>query len=145
MTAPAAKQEKQEPASIEAPGLVFMAAYGDNREVRGMFDTPQQAHAFVGRLDSALKRGEIATAGGGLPGDHNGTRAALSSPPVQAAEPVRMLTHDAIQDTACNHGVWQVEARTWVFTEVEMTGYADAIQRAFIRINAGRTIPNKEK
>lgn len=28
-------------------GMVHMLAYGDNREVRGMFDTPEQAHHFV--------------------------------------------------------------------------------------------------
>lgn len=69
---------------IDAPGLVFMVAYGDKRDVRGMFDTSEQAHAFVARLDSALKRGEVATPGGGLPGDHNGEKSALLAPQADA-------------------------------------------------------------
>ncbi len=44
-------------AEITAPGLVFMVAYGDSREVRGLFDTPAQAHAFTQRLKDAMKFG----------------------------------------------------------------------------------------
>lgn len=38
----------QMPYCIE--GLVWAVAYGDNREVAAMFDTPQQAHGFVNYL-----------------------------------------------------------------------------------------------
>jgi hypothetical protein len=41
------------PAGIE--GMVHMVAYGDNRDVRGMFDTPEQAHAFVAWLKPFIK------------------------------------------------------------------------------------------
>ncbi len=44
-------------AAIAAPGLVFMVAYRDSREVRGLFDTPAQAHAFTQRLKDAMKPG----------------------------------------------------------------------------------------
>lgn len=34
------------------PGMVWMVAYGTSKEVRGMFDTPEQAHAFVASLEA---------------------------------------------------------------------------------------------
>jgi hypothetical protein len=34
------------------PGMSFMVAYGDKREVMGLFDTAAQAHAFVASLEA---------------------------------------------------------------------------------------------
>ncbi len=58
-------------------GLVFCVAYGERREINGMFDTHKQAHAFVEWLKQFITDAPV-TLGGGLPGDHNGTKAAPS-------------------------------------------------------------------
>jgi hypothetical protein len=40
------------------PGMVWMVAFGGSKEVRGMFDTSEQAHAFVASLDADAATGD---------------------------------------------------------------------------------------
>lgn len=53
-------------------GLVWAVAMGKNEQIGAMFDTPQQAHAFVAWLQQ-FTTDQVVTLGGGRPGDPNGS------------------------------------------------------------------------
>jgi hypothetical protein len=58
-------------------------------------------------------------------------RAVLAAAPVQAAEPVRMLSDDEVRQIMTG------------FADIKRWREAREVQIAFMRVNAGRTIPNK--